>query len=370
MNILIITPSYKPAFVYGGPIFSVAYLSENLSIDNNVLVLSTKANGRTELNISTSEVQNVDGVKVLFFKRQTKDHTHLSFGLLSYLWKNGSKYDVIHIQSWWNLASVLSALICKLKSWNYVVSPRGMLSPYTYQDSILKKTIHFTIGNLLLKNSKIHLTSIDEQTKVLDLNSTYKTFVVPNYINSNIPAINKTKSKTFRILFIGRIHPKKGLDVLLKALNMLNFTFQLNIVGNGETNYLMSLKKLIKHYNLIDNVFWLGAKYDFEKFELYANSDLMVLPSHDENFANSVLESLMLGTPVLLSSNVGLSDFVQKNNLGWVYQGNENELVNCINDAYFDVEKREHINNTSREIVLNEYNSSKITQKYLYNYFK
>lgn len=370
MNVLIITPSYKPAFIYGGPIFSVAYLAENLSVNNTVLVLSTTANGRTELNINTSDIQNIDGVNVLFFNRQTKDHTHLSFDLLSYLWNNGSKYDVIHIQSWWNLVALLSALICKVKSWNYIISPRGMLSPYTYQASRLKKIIHFLLGNFLLRSAKIHLTSIDEQEKVLDLNPTYKTFVVPNFIDTSLPFIKKSRSTRFRLLFLGRIHPKKGLDVLLKSLIKLEFNFELNIVGEGESDYLAGLKKIINENNLFDKVNWLGAKHGLEKYELYANSDLMVLPSQDENFANSVLESLMFGTPVVLSINVGLSSFVKTNNLGWVYNGNEDELATCIKNAYLNSETRELIENTSRDIVLKEFDALKLTQEYLNNYKK
>jgi glycosyltransferase involved in cell wall biosynthesis len=194
--------------------------------------------------------------------------------------------------------------------------------------------------------------------------------VIPNFIDINVPLIKKSKSTTFRILFLGRIHPKKGLDVLLKSLNKLEFNFELNIVGEGESDYLGSLKKIINENSLFDKVNWLGAKHGLEKHELYANSDLMVLPSHDENFANSVLESLMFGTPVVISTNVGLSDFVKSNNLGWVYNGNENELAACIENAYLNSENRDYIENNSREMVLKEFNSLKLTQDYLNNYTK
>ncbi len=368
MKVLIITPSYKPAFIYGGPIFSVAYLAENLSKQNNVLVLSTRANGKSELEVNTNEIQNIEGVNVLFFNRQTKDHTHLSLDLLSYLWNNGNKYEVIHIQSWWNLVALFSGLICKIRSWNYIVSPRGMLSPYTYQASTIKKIIHVLLGNFLLKSAKVHLTSIDEQKKVLELNASYKTFVVPNFVDTDVPYIKKSKSTTFRILFLGRIHQKKGLDILLKSLNKLEFNFELNIVGEGESEYLTSLKNIINEHNLFDKVNWLGAKHGIEKYEMYAHSDLMVLPSHDENFANSVLESLLQGTPVILSTNVGLSNFVNNNNLGWVYQGYENELAVCINNAYLKTELREQIENNARAIILKEFDAIKLTKEYITNY--
>lgn len=346
----------------------MAYLSEALSVNNELLVLSTTANGIHELDKNTSELHRIDGVDVRFFNRQTKDHTHLSLDLLSYLWNNGNKYDVVHIQSWWNLVAIFSALICKIRGWKYIISPRGMLSPYTYEASLIKKIIHTCIGNFLLKNAKIHLTSVDEQNKVLKLNVHYNTFVVPNFIDTSLPVIAKEQNNFFSLLFLGRIHPKKGLEVLFKSLLNVNFNYQLNIVGDGDPAYIKSLKELANKFNLSDKLNWLGAKHDLQKFKIYAQSDLMILPSQDENFANSVLESLLMGTPVLLSSNVGLSSFVKQHNLGWVYTGNENELSNALNNVYSFTEERKQIALTARDIVLKEFNHTKLINDYLSNY--
>lgn len=348
----------------------MAYLSEALSKHNELLVLSTTANGNAELDKNTSELHIIDGVKLRFFSRQTKDHTHLSLDLLSYLWNNGNSFEIIHIQSWWNLVAIFSALICKIRGWKYIISPRGMLSPYTYEASVVKKIIHACIGNFLLKSAKIHLTSIDEQNKVLKLNSDYKTFVVPNFITTSIPAIEKNHNEIFSLLFLGRIHPKKGLELLLRALRNVNFNFVLNIVGDGEHSYIQSLKELAVKYNLSNNINWLGAKHDIEKYKIFAHSDLMVLPSQDENFANSVLESLLMGTPVLLSSNVGLSTFVLEHKLGWVYTGNEKGLAEALNIANSSNEERKQIELSAKDIVLKEFNQTKLTNDYLNNYKK
>ncbi len=72
MKILIITPSYKPAYVYGGPIFSVSYLAEELSKQNEVLVLCTTANGQSELDFPEHIINTIDGVSVRFLRGKQK----------------------------------------------------------------------------------------------------------------------------------------------------------------------------------------------------------------------------------------------------------------------------------------------------------
>jgi glycosyltransferase involved in cell wall biosynthesis len=368
LKILIVTPSYKPAYVYGGPIFSVAYLAENLAMQNDVLVLSTTANGNTELNVPTAQVQLIEGVRVMYFHRQTKDHSHLSFDLLSYLWNHGSEFDIIHIQSWWNLVALFSAFICKLRSWKYVVSPRGMLSPYTYNTSLLKKMIHGVFGNYILKSAKIHVTSADEEQKVLKLNANYLTFIIPNYIQSTIPIFTKEKNDEFQLLFLGRIHQKKGIEILLKALPKLKFNYQLNIVGDGDLAYLESLHNLVDKLDLRTKVKFHGSLLNDEKFLMYTKSDLMVLPSLDENFANTVLESLLCNTAVVLSNNVGLSSYIKTLNLGWVFNGTEKELAESLTLAYSEEGKRNFIEKNARNLVLKDFDASKLTKDYILNY--
>jgi len=365
LKILIITPSYKPAFIYGGPIFSVAYLAEELAKKNEVLVLSTTANGKEELQVPSGVNQSIDGVNVVFFPRQTKDHTHFSLGLLKYLWRHGKDFDVVHIQSWWNLVALFSALICKIKGWKYVITPRGMLSPYTYESSILKRILHFILGNYLLKSSVIHATSSDEAVKIEMLNGKYEIKVISNFVNLDTPVLNRIQNNTYQLLFLSRIHPKKGLDILIKSIPMLDFNCHLNIVGDGDSTYINSLKSLAATLNIQDKITWHGSIYGEKKFEMYAHSDIMILPSHDENFANNVLESLLMGTPVVITENVGLAVFVYQNNLGFVFKGGEIQLSDCINKAVKNSSVIKYINEHGREIVLKEFNNVKLVNEYL-----
>ncbi|MEP6794892.1 MAG: glycosyltransferase, partial [Saprospiraceae bacterium] len=107
LKILFIIPSYKPAYIYGGPIRSVSTLCEALAeAGHQVNVFTTTANGKTELDVIPGNEYNVEGVHVTYFKRQTKDHTNLSAGLFRKVLDDCQRFDIIHIQSWWNFVAV------------------------------------------------------------------------------------------------------------------------------------------------------------------------------------------------------------------------------------------------------------------------
>ena len=133
MTILQITPSYKPAFVYGGPIYSVSALCEaQASLENKVFVFATNANGSNNLDIPLNAEQNLNNVGVNYFPRITGDHTHISPKMWLKLLFGKKKYDVIHLHSWWSLLMIGCAWILHIRGIRFVISPRGMFSSYSF----------------------------------------------------------------------------------------------------------------------------------------------------------------------------------------------------------------------------------------------
>lgn len=364
-KVLFITPSYKPAYIYGGPIYSTSGLAESLvKSDIDVEVYTTNANGAENFKILNDNY--VDGVKVKYFKRQTKDHSHLSIGLLYHLWKNFNKYDSIHIHSWWNLVAVISLVILKLKrAKNIILSPRGMLSPYTINNSISKKLFHIIIGNYLLKGIKIHATSIDEYNKIQELNRNYKISIISNIIQLNTDNYQKDWSnEDLNILYLSRIHPKKNIEAIFYALSEFNFNFELNIIGDGDVKYINQLKKLANNLNIEQNVKWIGVKYNEEKSYYFKKSDIFILTSQDENFANSVLESLSYKTPVIISIQVGLSNFVQKYGLGWICN-DAKCILKILNEVFRDKDILINKSENCLDAIQKEFDTKILTNKYI-----
>jgi glycosyltransferase involved in cell wall biosynthesis len=354
MEVIHISPSYKPAYKYGGPTVSVSQLCETLQILNLKLqVLTTTANGTEELAVSSEVPYLVAGVPVRYFSRITGDHSHLSPGLLWHLiklvWhiKSNNEPCIIHIHSWWNLVAILSCLVGRIFKLTIIISPRGMLTSYSFghNKSLVKRCLHTILGKWLLEGSHLHATSEKEKRDILTFVKAKSVVVIPNLIN--LPAVtrikatpvrsirrseltttsnlglrpkqdNSRRASPFKLLFFSRIDKKKGIELLIQAVASLSIDFTLTIAGSGDEKYLQELLQLTGELGVGKQVRWTGHIPNSDKFEMLQEHDLLVLPSLNENFANVVIESLAVGTAVLVSEDVGLADYLKSSQLGWV----------------------------------------------------
>lgn len=374
MKILFIVPSYKPAYIYGGPIVAVARLAERLvQLGHTVTVYTTTANGKTELNVPVNEPVLTDGVMVWYFRRLTGDHTHISPALWRRTWRTVKEFDIVHIHSWWNFLVLGAALICRLKGIKPLLSPHGMFCDYVVnkRNPGKKQFLHHLIGKWLLKHSYLHVTSIMEWKECLDIIPGWKGGMISYLMDLPENDYNRTDNDVFTISFLSRVDPKKGLELLIHALSGLSFHYRLRIAGSGKPSYVTHLRQLISSLNMEDKVEWVGWKDREEKFSFLASSDLFALTSYNENFAIVVIESLHAGTPVLISKHVGLSDYVSHRKLGWI-TGIENveEIREKIREAYQNKEERAKINREARTIILNDFNEVKLASEHLELYEK
>ncbi|MEP7324065.1 MAG: glycosyltransferase [Saprospiraceae bacterium] len=366
LKILFIVPSYKPAYIYGGPIRSVAALCEALIIaGHEVSVFTTTANGKVELEVIPGKEYNVEGVKVIYFKRQTTDHTNVSVGLLRKVWSQCKEFDIIHIQSWWNFATIFSAIVCRIKSLIPIISPRGSLIPYTfgYRHVRSKKWLHGIVGRHLLEYSIMHFTSIQEKEDAGKFMNTRNSFVISNILSLPDKILGQKKQKGLKLVFIGRIDPKKNLEFILQSLQSMGNSDQisLDIVGAGEENYIAKLKQMSR---TLVNVTWRGEIDGELKYRLLAESDLLVLLSHNENYGNVVFEALCQGTPVIISKYVGAKDYVEKNKLGWVIDLTEKEFKETLTEALLQRTKLKDMQQRAPDCIARDFNSGQQVIEY------
>lgn len=371
MKILQINASYKPAYGYGGPTLSVSKLSEALIKKGCIVeVFTSTANGKAELPVTTNIPQLVDGVRVSYFKRLTKDHSHFAPRLFLTLWKTVHAFDLVHIHAWWNLISILSCLIAHLRGIPVVFSPRGTLSSYTlsHKHSIMKKLFQHFAGRFLLNRCHLHSTSLREQKSITHLLKPLSSFQLLNLVNLpvHIPKV-LPENGLLKLLFLSRIAEKKGIELLFEALSGLNFPYQLSIAGNGDQCYIIKLKALSRHYRIEQHIRWLGFT-GTDKFELMAQHHLLVLPSYDENFGHVVIESLSVGTAVLVSNKVGLANYVRKNNLGWVCQTSAIAIKNSLFAIYHSQGMLEMIRAFAPGKIIKDFNNDKLINAYVHMY--
>lgn len=379
MKILQLTPSYKPAYIYGGPIYSVAKLCEIISSHEEHVteVLTTTANGKSELGVEVSVPLWVDGVKVTYFNRITKDHSHFSPSLLKYLRKvltqRKQENTILHVHAWWNLVSVLSCWIAKRYGVPVVLSPRGMITAYSEmnRNSWVKNMFQTLFGRRLLKYCNIHATSEQEKRDILKIIKPKSITVIPNLIN--LPSVKHVDAKisespNFELIFLSRIEEKKGLELLLDAVARLEIQWRLTIAGSGAPHYVQKLKKKADDLSISSKIAWVGHVNNDDKFELLNQHHLLILPSYNENFANIVLESLSVGTPVLISDQVGLSDYVQQKNIGYICKLDPLDIRTQINLAYQDTRKRDEIRQIAPNLVRADFNDQVLIEQCLQMY--
>lgn len=377
MKVIQVNASYKPAFVYGGPTMSVSKLSEVLTSKGLILeVLTTNANGVSELNVTLEEPVVVDNVLVTYYKRLSKDHTHFSPGLYIGLWKRIKESRerggvlMIHIHTWWNLVSVISCLIAVFSKTPVVLSPRGTLSRYSFGNkNHFIKSLIFWLSKPLLHRCHLHVTSENEKRQILTLIQPKSIRVIPNLVDlpslhSTLPGKKKEYAAVVKLLFLSRIEEKKGLELLFSVLARVDLNVHLNIAGGGDAKYIKQLHALSYSLKINNKISWLGHQSGDKKFNLMADHDLLILPSYDENFANVIIESLATGTAVLVTKNVGLSDYVEKKKFGWVCDFDPKDLSEKLVLACKEDEFRKEIRERAPITIRKDFSDDLLAQQY------
>ncbi|MCY1536732.1 D-inositol-3-phosphate glycosyltransferase [compost metagenome] len=239
------------------------------------------------------------------------------------------------------------------------------------------------MGKSLLKYCHILASTDQEKLDVLQIVKPKSISILPNLVNlpftnwepeiDFLPVNEKRKTKNekstthipFNLLFLSRINEIKGLDILLEALALVEIKWQLTIAGKGEEIYVDSLKEKAKSLKINNNIKWIGQVNNEDKFELMAQHDLLILTSYRESFANVIIESLSMGTPVLVSNEVGLSRYVIEKRLGYVTTLKTNHIANEIKTAYLEKDNRQRIRVDGPRIIYNDFNTDILIQHYL-----
>lgn len=159
--------------------------------------------------------------------------------------------------------------------------------------------------------------------------------VVPNGIDlPNLGPRPDRGGKMRRVLFLSRVHPKKGIEHLLRAwahVHRRETDWQLLIAGPDEVGHRTEMQRLIDHLGLV-NVLWLDAVHGQEKSDLYRAADLFVLPTHAENFGLVVAEALAHELPVVTTRNAPW-DGLERHRCGWWIDLSEEALVTALDEA-------------------------------------
>jgi len=221
-------------------------------------------------------------------------------------WKAVISHRYIHLCNIFYPSSIAVATFAVLLRREVLWSVHGELDPWAIQHrSYKKRPFLWFIKTFLYRNVIFHATCPEEVAYIQSaFGKDAKTILIPNYIL--LPKKETVTSEEKYLLFVGRIHEKKGVDRLIDGLaksdHFLNSDFSLKIVGDYENDYGQSLVEQVRTLGLDKKVLFLGKKEGAEKFQLFAGAYCSIMPSITENFGMVVVESLSQGTPVIAST--------------------------------------------------------------------
>src|SRR5262249_46787354 len=228
-----------------------------------------------------------------------------SSGLAHALHELTPKADVVDEHGLWLMPNVDAGRAAWLARKPFIVAPRGMLAPAALAFSRLKKRVVWTLlqGEVVRRAACIHATSEQEHDEIRDFGLNNPVAIVPNGIDLPEPGTRSTSSPGAGrvVLALGRIHPKKGLDRLVRAwarLEAVHPDWLLRIVGPDELGHAGELVALAAQLKA-RRVFVEKSVAGDAKVAAYQQADLFVLPTLNENFGITVAESLAAGTPVI-----------------------------------------------------------------------
>jgi glycosyltransferase involved in cell wall biosynthesis len=260
------------------------------------------------------------GYEVFFCHRQWA--ASFSTDLLLRLWPMIRWADVVHLTAVYSPPTIPTLLICRLLNKPVVWSPRGALQRWEKTRKPLVKKVWERICNALICRTRciLHVTSDKETRESFSRISNSEPAVIPNGVDvPELPNREWQPAGTLRLLYLGRLHPIKGIENLLRAVTLLNDrSVSLSVYGSGEDRYVESLKTLAGVLRLKDSVVFQGHVIGAQKLQAFIQADVCVLPSFSENFGMVVAESLAHGVPVIASTKTPWQD-LEKNRCGmWV----------------------------------------------------
>jgi glycosyltransferase involved in cell wall biosynthesis len=314
---------------YGGPSYSVPRLCEALAAagaELTLLSVAATAQGRCD----TSEKGYRDRRFALDYSRiPSLRGLRSSSGLAQALHSIATHIDVVHDHGLWLMPNVQAGRAAARARKPFVVSPRGMLSPAALAFSRIKKEAFWRLlqGPAIRQAACLHATSAQEYDEIRAFGLANPVAVIANGIDLPDPAAAPAaRPAAERVaLSLGRIHPKKGLDRLLRAwaeVEARHPRWRLRLAGPSEAGYADELHALALALGLA-RVSIDGPIYDDLKWDAYRAADLFVLPSLNENFGLAVAEALAAGTPAISTKGAPWSGLEGEGCGWWIDHGVE-----------------------------------------------
>ena len=373
MKILMITPYLGST--YGGPAKMVTELAQALgNYPCQIDLVSTNANNWETLPVPLNIWIDCGNYRLQYFPCWHRQDFIFSFSLIQWLFKNIHNYHLIHTNT--IFSPLISAIhkICQFKKKPYIITPHGMLESWALSYKAQKKFIYYYLieKSILQKASAIHALVRAEANNIKSLGINSSSAIIPNGIHRH--TFNRLperqlfeqeypylKNKTI-ILFLGRIDPKKGLDLLAPAFAQAHARFphtHLVVAGPDSIAFLPRAKSFFADAGCLEAVTFTGMLQGDLKLSALAAASLYIAPSYSEGFSMSVLEGMASELPCIITSGCNFPEAAQAQ-AAKVVNINPNAIADALIDCLQNAPESQEMGKRARQLIFEQYTWDKV----------
>jgi glycosyltransferase involved in cell wall biosynthesis len=318
-----------------------------------------------------------DGVMVTYLPARRLANYWFSAPLARFLWRETRRFDIIHVHSLYLFHTFAASRSSRHWGVPYVIRPHGTLNPYHRRRHRIRKGIYDLLIERRTMNAAagIHCTSAAEQVHIEALGFKAPCFVVPHAIDAQFLKTVEDSARFSHlypetenrkiIAFIGRLTPKKRLDLLIDSFAAICAEVRdshLVIAGPDERGVASTLRNRIERLEIADRVTMTGLVDVQQRAILLRDASIFVLVSEDENFGVSVAEAMAAEVPVIISEAVAISPDVARAEAGVLVRRDRDNLAAALSDLLMDPARRKTLGENGLRLVRSKYSPDTVAR--------
>ncbi|HEX5397665.1 MAG TPA: glycosyltransferase [Verrucomicrobiae bacterium] len=359
-----VIPSLSPK--HGGPSIAMPLMARSLTEAGvEVDVATTDDDGPgCRMNVLLGRRIERDGYGLFHFHKQTEFYK-VSLPLSRWLKQHIPDYDVVHVHALFQFASFAAARFARQRHVPYIIRPLGVLNRWGIENrrrGLKAWSLRIIEKPMMRHAAAMHYTSEQERIEAEAAGATARPTVIPLGIDltpfQSLPGPERFHARFPEakdreiILFLSRLNPKKGLDLLIEAFAKMRNSKGglLVIVGDGEASYEQSLREQAKRLGVAEDILWAGFLAGEEKLSVLSAASIFVLPSRSENFGIALVEALAAGIPCISTDGVAISEDIRKHDAGLVVNTEVPALGEAIKRLLSDDALRERLGANAKEL--------------------
>lgn len=359
---------------YGGPASVLPQLVKaQAAAGCDVVVATTTADHPTGNYHEPGWDTLADGAVKVYYAPVKISTLRISPAFTSFMRRSISNFDIVHVHGLYRYPSTSAATMARRRKIPYIIRPHGSLDPYMYGKSTMGtprlKRIYERLFDMpnLHGASAIHYTAEDEREKASFLNLRSPSFIASNGLDwqafETLPARGAMRERWGVgedpvVLFLGRLHFKKGLDLLIPAFDQVRKRIpnaQLVIAGPDNDDYERTVRGWVADRGLESAVHFVGTLHGADVVQAYVDADVFALPSYTENFGMTVVEAMACELPVVISDQVNIHAEISSAAAGLVTRCDADEVATALNALLGDASRRRSMGEIGRRLAKERY---------------